>query len=243
MWSTRVANKVTPRQNVNKERRVNMNDEVKPKLELISLFGVPVVKSNIGREFTKEELQFFNTDIPMHSDEYLEVQHTSQSNDYHIFDTFVEELKDIKTFCTQELKRYLEDIEGVNTDITNLNIIASWLNKLEPGGFRTVHTHRNSYLSGTFYINCLPNDNIQLIDRHFCNRPLALPKKKHTQFNTETALISIKKGDLLICPSVVPHQVGVNETEDIQRVSLSFDTWPTNLSSLYSPLATIEKSM
>ena len=58
------------------------NDEVKPKLELISLFSIPVVKTNIGREFTKDELQFFNTDIPMSRDSLMH----HQSESFNIFD-------------------------------------------------------------------------------------------------------------------------------------------------------------
>ena len=205
--------------------------------ELISLFGTPVAKSNIGREFTKEELQFFNTDIPMCSDKYLnEVQHTNQSNDYYIFDTFVKELKDIKTFCEQELKRYLEGIDGVDTDKINLNITASWLNKLKPQDHHPIHNHRNSHLSGILYIRCLPNDNIQFTNMsNWLTSRLMLPIKKHTPFNIEGASLDIKEGDFIIFPSLLLHQVSVNRTVDKERLSISFDTWPTYIPSVYPP--------
>ena len=208
-----------------KERRINMfNDEVKPKLELISLFPIPLVKTNIGRSFTKKEIDCF-VNIPMYK------THTNQagfqSESFKIFDNFAIELKDIKTFCEQELKRYLEDIEGVDTNITNLNITTSWLNKLEPQGFHVMHNHRNSYLSGILYIRCLPNDNIQFTNLHrMCDTMLEFPRKKITKFNTEGALVNIKEGDFIIFPAQTLHQVGVNETKDQDRMSLSFDTWP-----------------
>ncbi len=223
-----------------KERRINMfNDEVKPKLELISLFGTPVIKSNIDREFTKKEMECI-ANIPMNFNEVLRgdisLNRRSQSKDYQLFNTFVEELKDIKTFCEQELKRYLEDIEGVDTDRINLGITASWLNKLKPQDHLTLHNHRNSHLSGVLYIRCLPNDNIQFTNRHLMfNQPLELPKKKKNQFNVEGVTVDIKEGDFIIFPSLLLHQVGVNETENKERISLALDTFPAHLPSLYPP--------
>jgi len=216
------------------ERRVNMfNDEVKPKLELISLFSTPVVKTNIGRNFTKKEMECIAS-IPMNFAELME--HQNQSKDYQLFNTFAEGLKDIKTFCEQELKRYLEDIEGVDTDRINLSITASWLNKLKPQDHHALHNHRNSHLSGILYIRCLPNDNIQFTNRHLIfNKSLDLPIKKITPYNTEEAEVTVKEGDFVIFPSLVLHKVNVNETKDQERISLSFDTWPTYIPSLYPP--------
>ena len=210
-----------------------MNDEVKPKLELIELFSTPVVRTNINREFTEDELQLFNTDIPMFRNEDSSFD---QSESFNIFDNFAIELKNIKTFCEHELKRYLENIEGVNTDITNLNITASWLNKMQPQASRGMHTHKNSYLSGTLYIRCLPNDNILLSRAHqMYDTVLDLPKEKLTKFAAKVAMIPIKEGDFIIFPSHIPHLVAINETKNKERISLSFHTWPTYLPSLYPP--------
>jgi len=207
-----------------------MNDEVKPKVELTSLFSTPVVKTNIGRNFTKKEMECI-ANIPISY-----IGFPCQSKDYQLFNTFVEELKDIKTFCEQELKRYLEDIEGVDTDRINLSITASWLNKLKPQDHHPLHNHRNSHLSGIVYIRCLPNDNIQFTNRHLVfNKSLDLPTKKITEFNAEGVAVDIKEGDFIIFPSLLLHQVGVNETKDQERISLSFDTWPTHIPSLYPP--------
>ena len=204
-----------------------MNDEVK----LISLFPTPVVKTNIGREFTKDELQLLTTDIPMAKDRDS-LSH-NQSESFNIFDNFAIELKDIKTFCEHELKRYLEDIEGVDTDRINLSITASWLNKLKPQDHLDLHNHRNSHLSGILYIRCLSNDNIQFTN--MSNSRLMLPIKKHTPFNTEGAALDIKEGDFIIFPSLLLHQVGVNETKNKEHISLAFDTWPAYIPSVYPP--------
>jgi len=220
-----------------KERRVNMNnDEVKPKLELISLFSIPVVKTNIGRSFTEKEIDCI-TSIPTKRED--DAGKGRQSESYDILNKFAsEELKDLKTFCEQELKRYLKDIEGVNTDITNLSITASWLNKIKPQECTDPHSHGNSHLTGILYISCVPNDSIQFINMNCHPRSfgrLELPKKETTTFTADTASVNVKEGDLILFPSWVPHQVGVNKTENKERISLSFDTFPTYLPSLYPP--------
>ena len=51
---------------------------------------------------------------------------------YYLFDNFAEDLKDIKTFCEYHLKQYMEEIEGIDTDIATLRITQSWLNKNKP---------------------------------------------------------------------------------------------------------------
>jgi len=202
---------------------------------LISLFSIPVVKTNIGREFTKDELQLFNTDIPMSGKVNDDSMHL-QSESYNIFDNFAEELKDIKTFCEYELKRYLGEIEGVDIDIVTLQITQSWLNKIEPQEHHALHNHHNSHLSGILYIRCLPNDCIEFTntDRMY-HETLELPKKNITQFTDVLTPVNVVEGDFIIFPSKTLHQVGVNKTKDKQRISLSFDTWPTHIHSLYPP--------
>ena len=81
------------------------------------LFPIPAVVINIGRSFTKSELQLLLSNVPMGKNEG-ETNH--RSKDFYLFDTFAEELKDIKKFCEHQLKQYLEEIEGVDTNLVNL---------------------------------------------------------------------------------------------------------------------------
>jgi len=217
--------------------------------ELILLFSTPIVRTNIGRDFTKKEIECI-TNIPMERNkgELTSDGITKQSYQPNVagrqsecFDILndtktKEELKDIKTFCEHELKKYLEEIEGVDTNLATLQITQSWLSKLKPQEYHDLHNHKNSHLSGSLYISCLPNDYIQFRDRYRnFDIGLEFPKKKVTQFKAEGVMVHIKKGDFIIFPSWVPHQVGLNETKDKDRISLSFDTWPTYLPSLYPP--------
>ena len=69
---------------------------------IIPLFAIPAIITNIGRDFTEEELQFFLTDLPMWKDEQGGmVNH--RSKDLYLFDNFVEELKDILTSAKENV--------------------------------------------------------------------------------------------------------------------------------------------
>ena len=139
----------------------------KLKSEIVPLFPTPLYINNIGRKFTEEELQVFLYDnIPMNKDKDLGMA-KQMSKDLYMFDSFKKELKDIKDFCEQHLKQYLEEIVGANTDLATLRITQSWLNKAHPQESHNRHYHSNSYLSGVLYIKCLPNDNINFHNRMY----------------------------------------------------------------------------
>ena len=193
--------------------------------ELFTLFSIPVVKINIGRDFTKSEMDCFKN-ILMFRDEKIGMQN-HRSKDPYLFDNFAEELKDIKIFCEHELKQYLEKIEGIDTDLAELYITQSWLNKTKPGEYHHLHHHTNSYLSGVLYISCLPNDVISLEDRTYgLYNNLVFLKQEPTEWNCKGANINVKERDLILFPSWVPHHVGINETKETERISLSFNTFP-----------------
>ena len=200
----------------------------KMKSEVMKLFPTPVVKIPFGRDFTKKELQLFLIDIPMHKvhkDRKRMLNH--QSKDLYLFDGFEKELKDIKKFCEHQLKNYLENIVGANTDLAGLRITQSWLNKTKPGESHHLHHHTNSYLSAVLYICCLPNDHINLSNRSYgIYNNMEFPTKKNTIWNSMGAKVEVKEGDLIIFPSWVNHDVDVNETKNRERISLAFNTFP-----------------
>jgi len=207
-------------------------EKEKKKNEFLSLFSTPVVNTNIGREFTEDEINCISNismrTIPLILMDKSEINSANrQSKDHYLFDTFAKELNDIKRICEYELKKYLELIEGVDTDIAGLRITQSWLNITKPGESHHNHSHPNSYLSGVLYIKCLPNDSIIFTNRSEGNyNNMQFSMKKITVWNAKSALVEVKKGDLILFPSWVLHQVDTNETENNERISLSFNTFP-----------------
>ena len=201
-----------------------MEKEKKVTDEIVPLFATPVVRTNIGRDLTKEEIDCL-TDISMLKKEGMS---NHRSKDLYLFDNLTKELKDIKDFCTDQLKTYLEKIEGIDTNIATLRITQSWLNKSKPDEWHHVHFHPNSYLSGVFYIRCLSNDGINFDNRvtgSYNNIKFQMPKEM-TVWNSVGVTVSITEGDLVLFPSWVPHSVNPNETKNKERISLSFNTFP-----------------
>ena len=195
---------------------------------IVPVFATPVMKFNMNREFTKDESQLLLSDIPMWKDDKRGmVNH--RSKDLYLLDNFIDKLKDIKNFCADKLKDYLEEIEGIDTDIITLRITQSWLNKTKPQEQHLPHDHPNSYLSGVFYISCLPNDHINFTYKLYGSYNtinMDFPKRKNTVWNTPSLKLDVTEGDFIIFPSWLPHSVNMNNTKDIERISLSFNTFP-----------------
>ena len=195
-------------------------------MDIIPLFSSPVILTNLGREFTKKEIQFFLLDIKYQKDEKRGMTN-HRSEDLYLFDNFTEELKEIKSFCEQHLKTYLEEIEGVDTALATLRITQSWLNKTKPQEHHHAHFHANSYLSGVLYISCLPNDHINFNNRlHGSYNNMEFPMKNSTVWNVKNLEQNVTEGDLILFPSWIMHYVDHNITKNMERISLSFNTFP-----------------
>ena len=198
---------------------------MKNNMNIIPLFAIPIVKTNIGRDFTKDEVNFI-TGLPMYKD-VDQGMFNHRSKDFYLFDNFVEELKDIKNFCEHQLEQYLKEIEGADTDLATLRITQSWLNTTKPQERHHLHYHANCYLSGILYIRCLPDDHINFSNRSFGSyNNMEFPMKKPTVWNVRTLAQNIIEGDLIIFPSWMQHSVDLNKTKNKDRISLSFNAFP-----------------
>ena len=51
-------------------------------------------------------------------------------------------------------------------------------------------------------------------------------KNKSTIWNARGAMVDVEEGNLLIFPSWITHFVNINETENKERISLAFNTFP-----------------
>ena len=190
-------------------------------MKIIPLFAIPTIKTNINRKFTEDELQLL-LNIPMEKKGMLH-----QSAELYLFDSYAEELKELKIYCQYQLKQYLEDVEGADTALANLRITQSWLNRAGPNESHHPHHHPNSWLSGVLYIKCLQNDNIVFSNlMHGFYNSMEFPKRKNTEWNERNSLQYIKEGDLFLFPSWMIHYVEMNTTKDQERISLSFNTFP-----------------
>lgn len=107
-----------------------------------------------------------------------------------------------------------------------------WVNVLEPGGRQAIHTHANSFISGTLYLTrSHPSANIVFhkslggSDFIFSNHN---KNAKIGQYNgSKWMMPGLSAGDLVLFPSYLLHEVPLNQGE--QRISVAFNAIPERL--------------
>lgn len=135
------------------------------------------------------------------------------------------ELANLKTFIDSQIYVYKKNILKMRDD-NEIYITQSWANKAKTNEFHPVHKHPNSMLSGVFFVTGNPGGGLPPIRFHRANDllPLEVEFEEYNEFNNGTRWFEMKKGQLLLFPSVLMHDVDKNET-DIERVTLSFNTF------------------
>ena len=133
-----------------------------------------------------------------------------------------DELKDLQTIIQQHLDNYFKAVYNTSNNVA-LQITQSWLTLSRKGESHHSHTHPNSVVSGVLYVNVAGNDGINFY-RNEENLWFELEPSETNYYNSYKIHVATKVGDLVLFPSSVKH--GVNKvTEDIKRVSLSFNTF------------------
>jgi len=129
------------------------------------------------------------------------------------------------------VERFIQTIQKSINECTkmaglmDLQISDYWWNINGKGDYNHAHDHRDSILSGVYYID-IPAENMGNIhfereDKAEFFLPRVMPKRNHI-----TAVRSTYKpmsGGLLIFPSWVKHSVDGNKS-DLPRISMSFNT-------------------
>ena len=183
---------------------------------MINLFAVPVAKSSIGRNYTDSELKYIESQLERPSkaiDNYASPNKNVLADD---------ELKDLQTIIQQHLDNYFKAVYNTSNNVA-LQITQSWLTLSRKGESHHSHTHPNSVVSGVLYVNVAGNDGINFY-RNEENLWFELEPSETNYYNSYKIHVATKVGDLVLFPSSVKH--GVNKvTEDIKRVSLSFNTF------------------
>lgn len=104
-----------------------------------------------------------------------------------------------------------------------LVITGCWANINPPGTGHRLHSHRNNYLSGAYYLQVQDGaDTINFYDP----KPQAGVIRPHaaepTAENTEVASVHVSTGSLLLFPAWLQHSVDANRSGKT-RISLSFN--------------------
>lgn len=157
-------------------------------------------------------------------------------NDENIFEIY-DELKSLEKDILAACNFVYQDILNYDSD---LKITNAWINECQIRGGQEYHNHCNSIISGTVYLRTDENTNIIFLNRHIMSDTVAqlndVPNQEKNNkygyyYHSDMAKFNVQAGDCLIWPSYLRHGYKDNQTPN--RLSLSFNTIPTKLNSLY----------
>ena len=185
-----------------------------PTFEL--LFPTPVMRTNIDRVFSQEELAC----VEKHLKEALRNQSNSTSANNYILNE--PEFSELKNIATKYINYYINRIYKPKY-VTDIFITQSWLNWTNKGEYHHRHDHPNSFISGVIYIQADAfKDKITLYKSGYSFIEIAATSCDI--LNSGEYNLAVKSGDIVLFPSHLSHNV--NQTHsDKTRISLAFNTF------------------
>jgi uncharacterized protein (TIGR02466 family) len=104
-----------------------------------------------------------------------------------------------------------------------LAVTGCWANVNAPGTGHRMHSHRNNFLSGVYYVQVQDQaDTINFFDPRPQAGVIRPPTLQSTAENSEVVSLRVTNGTLLLFPAWLPHAVDVNRSPR-PRISLSFN--------------------
>ena len=187
-----------------------------PNFEL--LFPTPVMFTDLGREFTKEELDYVNS----HGKEGMtnrNVGNVTSNNNYILEEP---ELAGLKEVVTKAINEYIKRVYKPKYE-AEAYVTQSWLNYTAKGEFHHKHEHPNSFISGVLYIHT--DETKDKITFHRSGyKQLQLVTDNFDIYNSDSWWFNVKTGGIVIFPSSLTHHVE-DVTADETRISLAFNTF------------------
>ena len=151
-------------------------------------------------------------------------KNTSNSTSINSY-IFNENLKELKQFCEQQIKIYVEQIINPKEEL-DFYITQSWLNITKPDEFHHEHLHTNSIISGVFYIATVEDDKIIFADPNIgMKNQIKFEIGENNVWNSTFWYFPVNNNKLVLFPSWLCHRVDPNEKATTDRISLSFNTF------------------
>lgn len=190
---------------------------------IVDIFPTGLITGKFDREFNskeKEAIDFYGKYDQCHKSKLG----SSQSNNTNVLDD--KRFADIKAFIQNGLKQYMQQITVPQYKV-DYKITQSWLTYTIRNDFLSFHNHRNSLLSGTFYLNADPNlDRITFASPFADQQQITIAADSFNARNTPMWSVPVETGMLIIYPSHLKHAVEPVQNEQT-RISLSFNAFAT----------------
>lgn len=178
------------------------------------LFPTPVAFSELGREFTQDELDFI-----LNQSKYKNMGNTTSENRY-LLDS--PEMGALNTVVNEAIKEYMQSVYAPKFDVSAY-VTQSWANYTENGQFHHKHAHPNSFISGVLYIQAeRESDRIYFYKDGY--QQIKVPTENYNLYNSDSWWFSVNTGDIVIFPSNLTHMVETVQG-DHTRISIAFNTF------------------
>jgi len=181
------------------------------------LFPEPIYFSTLERALTKEELRTIN--------KYKKKTYQNESN-ITSRETYVLEnkaLKNLKKDLDKKVLDYFDKIICTDNLITPY-ITQSWLNYTVNNQFHHKHSHRNSLISGIFYISADKKVDSVTFYKPKADKIIKLDVTKYNTFNSSSWGFPVETGNIFLFRSSLSHGVMKKKGKNT-RISLSFNTF------------------
>jgi uncharacterized protein (TIGR02466 family) len=178
------------------------------------IFPVATLHSHINREFTADEIAYFN----QVGKKTIKNEGNSVSYETYVLDA--PEMATLKAEIEAFIKVWFDKV-AANSSVEPY-ITQSWLNWTQKDQRHHIHNHPNSYLSGVLYVTCADDDKISFDKMSY--QQIRIIPEHHNEYNSDVTWFKINPGKLILFPSEVRHQVDVKKSDQI-RVSLAFNTF------------------
>ena len=181
--------------------------------ELLQIFPLPVLICKYENSI-EEEFKFIKN---------LRYTEQKDNRNFKSDDTYLlkhQELSKIKEFFLQSLNKFTQNILQTKQ---RLVVTQAWTNRNPPHSKHHEHVHPNSIISGVFYFRqskTLPP--IQFSKA--VQDGVRLTPEKYNNLNSETFLLPMVDGELVLFPSSLRHSVPFNKGNE-ERYSMSFNTF------------------
>jgi uncharacterized protein (TIGR02466 family) len=181
-----------------------------------SIFPVPVMRSNIGRRFTGDELQFFERARQTARPNVT----NARSVDTRVLDA--PELAALKEIVVEHVRQFAWKVISAHPK-HDFYLTQSWLNFTRSGQSHFRHFHTNSLISGALYVNALAGT-----DRicFFRNSPLQIlvSDDQNSPYSATVHRVDVNVGDIVLFPSWLTHEVETTTGSHL-RTSLAFNAF------------------
>jgi uncharacterized protein (TIGR02466 family) len=116
-----------------------------------------------------------------------------------------------------------------------VTITGCWANINPPNARHRAHTHPNNYLSGVYYVRTPKGgDSITFTDPRVQKVVIEPSFTQSTPMNSSTVSLDLAAGALILFPSWLQHDVGVNRSQE-ERVSIAFNLMLKDFAETVSP--------